>query len=66
MLQEWERRFPGRIENVFRATTSIAPSQLADRNLFDFAGLGSRADAVRPSQADWLVGQREADPADED
>ena len=45
MLQEWERKFPGRIENVFRALTSVAPSQLADRELFDFAALGSRAAA---------------------
>src|SRR5262249_29074246 len=27
MLQEWERKHPGRIENTFRALTSIAPSQ---------------------------------------
>jgi len=63
MLHEWERKHPGRIENTFRALTCIAPSQLADRELFDFASLGSRA-AARPSQADWLLGQPEADPAD--
>jgi tRNA 2-thiocytidine biosynthesis protein TtcA len=55
MLTEWERKTPGRTENVFRALTSIAPSQLADRALFDFAGLGS-ANAERPDAADWLLG----------
>ncbi len=40
MLHDWERKYPGRIENVFRAMTSISPSQLADRELFDFASLG--------------------------
>jgi tRNA 2-thiocytidine biosynthesis protein TtcA len=45
MLQDWERKFPGRIENVFRALTSVAPSQLADRELFDFGpGAESAAD----------------------
>ena len=53
MLSEWERKTPGRVENVFRALTTIAPSQLADRNLFDFAALGSRG-AARALSADWL------------
>ncbi|HSE11849.1 MAG TPA: tRNA 2-thiocytidine(32) synthetase TtcA [Rudaea sp.] len=57
MLHEWERKFPGRIEQVFRALTCIAPSQLADRELFDFAGLGSRGDAGVPTSADWLLGR---------
>src|SRR5678816_1410873 len=56
MLQDWERRFPGRIENVFRSLTAVAPSQLADRELFDFSALGSRAAGAAPTQADWLLG----------
>jgi tRNA 2-thiocytidine biosynthesis protein TtcA len=59
MLHEWEKKHPGRSENVFRALTSIAPSQLADRELFDFAALGAR-DAARPSQADWLLGDEKS------
>jgi len=39
MLKQWERRFPGRIENIFRALQNVAPSHLADRELFDFKGL---------------------------
>jgi tRNA 2-thiocytidine biosynthesis protein TtcA len=61
MLGEWERRHPGRIENVFRALTCVAPSQLADRNLFDFATLGSNAADGRKSAADWLLGHVEAE-----
>ena len=61
MLQDWDRRFPGRVENVFRSLTSIVPSQLADRNLFDFAALGSRAGSRLPSAADWLLGQVDPD-----
>lgn len=39
MLAEWEAKHPGRLENMFKAVTNVAPSQLADRELFDFAGL---------------------------
>ena len=56
MLREWERKTPGRTENVFRSLTSIAPSHLADRELFDFAALGSRVPQPPPGTADWLLG----------
>jgi tRNA 2-thiocytidine biosynthesis protein TtcA len=59
MLAEWERRHPGRTENIFRALTCVAPSQLADRELFDFAALGSRG-AVPLNAADWLLGGADA------
>ena len=39
MLLEWNQKHPGRLESMFRAVTNVAPSQLADRELFDFAGL---------------------------
>ncbi|MEQ6888637.1 tRNA 2-thiocytidine(32) synthetase TtcA [Halomonas sp. CS7] len=39
MLAEWETSHPGRLESMFKAVTNVAPSQLADRELFDFAGL---------------------------
>jgi tRNA 2-thiocytidine biosynthesis protein TtcA len=56
MLADWERKHPGRTENVFRAMTAIAPSHLADRDLFDFAALGSRTSASPPTPSDWLAG----------
>lgn len=56
MLHEWERKTPGRIENVFRSMTSIVPSQLADRDLFDFASLGARSSNPPPNTTDWLLG----------
>ncbi|HXR62838.1 MAG TPA: tRNA 2-thiocytidine(32) synthetase TtcA [Rudaea sp.] len=63
MLQEWECRFPGRVESVFRSLTSVAPSQLADPSVFDFASLGSRARGKRPGPADWLLGPIDPDHA---
>jgi tRNA 2-thiocytidine biosynthesis protein TtcA len=56
MLTDWERKHPGRTENVFRALTSIVPSQLADRDLFDFVSLGSREGAAPAGIGDWLAG----------
>lgn len=39
MLAEWEEKHPGRLEAMFKSITNVAPSQLADRDLFDFVGL---------------------------
>lgn len=39
MLQQWDEKYPGRIESIFRSITSVSPSQLADRELFPFTGL---------------------------
>ncbi len=39
MLQTWDKESPGRIESIFTALTNVKPSQLADRNLFDFTSL---------------------------
>lgn len=39
MLRDWEKSFPGRVENIFRSIQSVAPSQLADTDLFDFENL---------------------------
>ena len=39
MLQAWEREQPGRVQNIFLALRNIAPSHLADTNLYDFKHL---------------------------
>jgi tRNA 2-thiocytidine biosynthesis protein TtcA len=41
MLTLWKKKHPGRIENIFRAISNVSPSQLADRELFDFINLGA-------------------------
>ncbi len=41
MLTQWKKLHPGRIENIFRAISHVSPSQLADRELFDFINLGA-------------------------
>ena len=39
MLRDWEKQYPGRNNNIFKAIQNIVPSQLADTNLFDFENL---------------------------
>lgn len=39
MLNGWQKKFPGRIESIFSAIQNVAPSQLADKALFDFTNL---------------------------
>ncbi len=55
MLAEWEQASPGRIETIFSALTSVAPSQLADTALFDFAGLEARRLATASALSDAEV-----------
>ena len=39
MLRQWEDQHPGRLESLFQSLQNVAPSHLADRQLFDFENL---------------------------
>ena len=39
MLLDWDKKYPGRAWNIFKALANIVPSHLMDGGLFDFAGL---------------------------
>jgi tRNA 2-thiocytidine biosynthesis protein TtcA len=39
MLREWEKKHPGRVENLFRSMHHIVPSHLMDGEAFDFKNL---------------------------
>lgn len=39
MLREWDDAHPQRLASIFKAMQNVAPSQLADRELFDFERL---------------------------
>ncbi len=43
MMRQWDRESPGRIAQIARALGDVRPAQLADRRLFDFAGLAGNA-----------------------
>ena len=39
MIHEWERQYPGRIDNMLTAMANITPSHMMDRKLFPFTTL---------------------------
>lgn len=47
LLQEWELKAPGRIENIFRSTKNIRLSQLCDTDLFDFEEFTKNSEYVK-------------------
>lgn len=46
MMQEWDKRYPGRTESVFTAMQNIVPSHLADQQQFDFKGLNLKTEVA--------------------
>ncbi len=59
MMTAWEQEHSARIEQVFAALTNVAPSQLADPKLFNFAALGG--DTVPAGS--WLMPEATATDA---
>lgn len=41
MLREWEKKHPGRVDNIFSSLSTVVPSHLMDRNLFEFISLAT-------------------------
>jgi len=39
MLRAWDKQHPQRLDSIFTALQNVSPSQLADRELFDFESL---------------------------
>jgi tRNA 2-thiocytidine biosynthesis protein TtcA len=50
MLIEWQKRYPGRVENIFNALARVTPSHLMDADLFDFTAL--RASGRQDAEGD--------------
>ncbi|EGR0290431.1 TPA: tRNA 2-thiocytidine(32) synthetase TtcA [Vibrio parahaemolyticus] len=47
MLIDWDKKTPGRVEAIFKSIQNVSPSQLADRELFDFVNLPLDRDGSR-------------------
>lgn len=43
MLEEWEKRYPGRVDTITTALQNVRPSHLMDRTLFDFGALDAES-----------------------
>ncbi len=39
LMREWEKKFPGRVENIFAALSRVVPSHLMDSSHFNFSNL---------------------------
>jgi tRNA 2-thiocytidine biosynthesis protein TtcA len=52
MLNEWEKKHPGRVETIFTGLMNVKPSHLLDPALFDFAGLETPGPDAAPADGD--------------
>jgi tRNA 2-thiocytidine biosynthesis protein TtcA len=46
MLREWDKKFPGRVDSIFSALSTVVPSHLLDRDLFGFKDLKMTGEAM--------------------
>ncbi len=58
MLREWQRQYPGRVDNIARSMAHITPSHLADQRLFPFKTI--RPDGVVNPDGDRAFDDDEA------
>ncbi|MDR3455086.1 MAG: tRNA 2-thiocytidine(32) synthetase TtcA [Rhodoferax sp.] len=61
VLREWEKKFPGRVENMFNALQNVVPSHLLDGALYDFKG--ARATGVADADGDKAFDAEDFAPA---
>ena len=45
LIREWDKRFPGRVENMFNALAKVVPSHLMDTTLYPFQSLRATGEA---------------------
>ncbi len=65
MLNDWQKRFPGRIESMFKAMQNVVPSHLADNQLFDFASLATQNEAFADGDTGFDQEEFSNSPLDE-
>jgi len=59
MLHEWQKKHPGRVENIFSSLSTVVPSHLMDAELFGFADL--QADGIARADGETEAGDSESD-----
>ena len=53
LLNEWNRKYPGRVETIFAAIQNLVPSHLADVNAYDFRTLGQDKTSDKKRAISW-------------
>ena len=46
MLNDWDQKFPGRLESMFTAMQNVVPSHLADTKVFDFKSINKHSGII--------------------
>ena len=62
MLKEWEKKYPGRLENISKSLSNVVPSHLADSTWFDFHNLTTsehEAADKTPLTESWLSSEKQ-------
>ena len=55
MLEQWDKECPGRVETIFNSLKNVKPSQLLDRQQFDFENLTQQVDVDMPKRSHPIV-----------
>ncbi len=63
MLREWQRKFPGRLDNMLHALQNVVPSHLMDAKLHDFKSL--KANGIASQNGDKGFDHESFDDTDE-
>jgi tRNA 2-thiocytidine biosynthesis protein TtcA len=45
LMREWEKKHPGRVDNIFSSLSTVVPSHLMDRDLFGFKDIKANGEA---------------------
>ena len=46
LMRDWEKQHPGRVDNIFSALSTVVPSHLMDKELFNFRDLALTGEAI--------------------
>ncbi|MBR7799888.1 tRNA 2-thiocytidine(32) synthetase TtcA [Undibacterium fentianense] len=46
LMREWDKQHPGRVDNIFSALSTVVPSHLMDKDLFNFRDLKLTGEAI--------------------
>ena len=55
MLEQWDKECPGRVETIFNSLKNVKPSQLLDRQQFDFKNLTQQVDVDMTKRSHPIV-----------
>jgi tRNA 2-thiocytidine biosynthesis protein TtcA len=59
MLIDWDKKFPGRVDNIVRSLSNVVPSHLMDRALFDFGAVRVDGNSALPGGGDLAFDSEE-------